>query len=449
MNDPAVTLIVSDLHLGGGPADPGDDHVHDKDQFARFIREQACTPEGRQGGIELLVNGDFLEFAQTNTEAFELVSETCWCNERQSLRKLDTILAGHPTIFEALRQFQQAGNLVTLSAGNHDVDLFWPAVQQRLRELIGPALRIETGREWTERHDGKLQVGHGHMSDIANRFQHWSRPIVTDAHGVECLEMCPGTLFMVKFVNPLEARYPFADNLQPVSKLASVLLSDDRSGFAAVGWMFLKMFGTTDLSTLGDTSGRPDAQPYGLTMLRRLKRERALTDNLASMLHECGGAESSASLSLGNMNETQLAQAMLFLLGRIDTARWQAMFAPPDAATLSTGHDDVTLSAIIRAGFVDGKEDLRKAAQQRAKATGAQVLVMGHTHQPDEQVLAEGARYHNPGSWTRYMEIEPGQRVTLAQLEREDLYPFQLNATRVERLPEGRLRSETLCVDRG
>ncbi|MBV9958265.1 MAG: hypothetical protein JO360_07585, partial [Acidobacteria bacterium] len=61
MSDKPVTLIVSDLHVGGGASDPGDDHVFDKSQFRDFIRRQSETPEGKRGDIELVINGDFLE----------------------------------------------------------------------------------------------------------------------------------------------------------------------------------------------------------------------------------------------------------------------------------------------------------------------------------------------------------------------------------------------------
>ena len=92
---------------------------------------------------------------------------------------------------------------------------------------------------------GKLQIAHGHMNDVANRFEHWEHPFVAGDFGVECLEMCPGTLFMVKFVNKLEAEYPFADNLLPVTKLASVLMRDDKAGYVSVGWMFARLVVTT------------------------------------------------------------------------------------------------------------------------------------------------------------------------------------------------------------
>ena len=178
MPEARVTLILSDLHVGGGAKDPGDDHVYHRRQLVDFVRQQLASPEGQQGRLELFFNGDFLEFAQTNVDAFSHLSDERWCTELESLAKLETIIGGHPDIFAALLGFQSKKNLVTIAAGNHDVDLYWDKVQARLREVAGQDVRFEIGQEWVERYQGKLQIGHGHTSDVANRFQHWDRPVV-------------------------------------------------------------------------------------------------------------------------------------------------------------------------------------------------------------------------------------------------------------------------------
>jgi hypothetical protein len=54
------------------------------------------------------------------------------------------------------------------------------------------------------------------------------------------LEMCTGTLFVVRFVNFLEAKYPFADNIYPETALAGILWREDRWALKAVGWTFLR-----------------------------------------------------------------------------------------------------------------------------------------------------------------------------------------------------------------
>lgn len=443
MSDPQTTLIVSDLHLGGGPADPGDDHVYQGGQLASWLRAEAGSADGAAGRLELVFNGDFLEFAQANQAAFSHVSDDFWCTETESLGKLETILSGHADIFDALRRFQQAGNRVTLAAGNHDVDLYWPAVQQRLRQAVGDSLQFALGSEWIDRYDGALQIAHGHMQDPANAFKHWADPIRGTDFGIQRLEMCPGTLFMLKFVNKLEARYPFADNLLPVTKLASVLLRDDKAGFMAVGWALTAFVGGSPLAALH--AGPSEAT--GDWLLRRAREDERFRADVAAALAAAGLEASRQRWLAGPPNDVGLAAAMVELLGNLDEARWRSLFEPPTGATTLGAGDDVTLAAVARAAFEDGKMQLRQVAQDRVDLTGAQVVVMGHTHQPDRMKL-DGAVYFNPGCWTRYLELKGGQRVTLEDLRDESRYPYELNVVRVASRADGRLDAEMLCVER-
>jgi len=41
VTDKPVIVIVSDLHVGGGAADPGDDHVYDHQQFVMLLEKMA------------------------------------------------------------------------------------------------------------------------------------------------------------------------------------------------------------------------------------------------------------------------------------------------------------------------------------------------------------------------------------------------------------------------
>ena len=64
--------------------------------------------------------------------------------------------------------------------------------------------------------------------------------------------MCPGTLFMVKFVNWLEGNYPFADNIKPVSALWRILARENTLGLASIGWMFARFATRHPGVTLGE-----------------------------------------------------------------------------------------------------------------------------------------------------------------------------------------------------
>jgi UDP-2,3-diacylglucosamine pyrophosphatase LpxH len=80
MSAKPVVIVISDLHLGGGNADPGDDHVFDQQQLASFIDTLRTSDDGLAGRIELYINGDFLEFAQVGQHLYTLRSADAWCS---------------------------------------------------------------------------------------------------------------------------------------------------------------------------------------------------------------------------------------------------------------------------------------------------------------------------------------------------------------------------------
>ena len=93
------------------------------------------------------------------------------------------------------------------------------------------------------------------------------------------------------------------------------------------------------------------------------------------------------------------------------------------------------------------KEILRQTAQEQLRQdNGTQVVVMGHTHQPDELKTDRGI-YFNPGSWTRYVELEKAGNLTLEDLKREDDFPYQLNYVRIKNPAIGPLKAEMICYE--
>jgi hypothetical protein len=96
------------------------------------------------------------------------------------------------------------------------------------------------------------------------------------------------------------------------------------------------------------------------------------------------------------------------------------------------------------------KETLKnEAIGYLAMESGAyEVVVFGHTHQPDEWRGSNGTLaggYFNPGSWTRYVDLDRVKNLTLKDLEREEDFPYQLNFIRIEQTQSGSLRADKIC----
>jgi UDP-2,3-diacylglucosamine pyrophosphatase LpxH len=446
MSDKPVTFIISDLHVGGGPHDAGDDHVYQDNQLRRFIEEVGNSADGQAGRVELFINGDFLEFAQVRPEVYTLGSAYYWCSEKESMEKLNTIIYGHPDIFAALKDFQGRGNKVTLAAGNHDVDLYWDDVKKRLRDVAGP-LDFATGQDVFTRYDGKLVIGHGHFLDPANRFENWAEPFAV-RDGELRLAMCPGTLFMVKFVNKLEESYKFSDNMKPITALARLLLKEEKMGLVAAAWSLFRFIGRNPITALSaDASDPVKTAAIGTRIVAMLNNPAFLSGvtNLYKTYIDASVSEAEVKNRL--KTDEAVMEFITELTVKADPDAWVNVFDLLGSSTLGSSPNHLS---ILRAGMAKDKEDLRNNAKLRITTSNIEVVVFGHTHQPDEWRGTKGKSdggYFNPGSWTRYVDVTDMPKLKLADLEDEQDFPYQLNYIRVEQTTSGKLRADKICFE--
>jgi UDP-2,3-diacylglucosamine pyrophosphatase LpxH len=445
MDQKRITLVISDLHVGDGR--PADDFVDHKHQFANFVAAQAASEAGHSGDIELIINGDFLEFVQVLPEAYTLNSPEYWCSESESLAKLDRILAGHPDVFAALKTFQQPGNRVTIFPGNHDVDLYWPAVQKRLREQAGD-VNIELGEDTYYRYGGRLHISHGHLFpsiDPSNVFDRWRDPILAQPEDAapKRLEMCPGTLFVVRYVNYLEAKYPFADNIYPETDLARILLRENPWSLKSVGWTFLRFAARYPKAFLSST-GETDIGPQ---LLNAIQGDSFVRGKIAAVYRDrLREADMTAPKVKDRLNSEDAIATFVEQLLQRDPS-WEKSIEVLNAAKpgiLSTDAAGGNTLAIRDASRVDVRAECVGIARNKWDV-GAQIVVFGHTHLP--QTVEEGVRrYYNPGSWTRY--ADNAASLTLGQLKDESRFPYALNCVRVKDTGSNGLLSEMICIDK-
>ena len=439
MSKQPIVIVISDLHVGGGTADQGDDHVYDQNQLRNFIDGLRTSPDGQAGRIELYINGDFLEFAQVGQDIYTLRSADAWCSESESRAKLALIVAGHRDIFDALKAFGAAGNLVTIAAGNHDVDLFWPGVQEDLRAVAGPVSFV-LGADWTSRLDGRLRIAHGHQSDLANQFRRWSHPFVTGPDGEERLEMCPGTLFMVKFVNWLEGNYPFADNIKPVSALWRILAHENTLDLVGMAWMLARFAARHPGVTMGAEA--TDGTSLPAQLVEYMRNDPAIGTALRSWYRTYlnGGASNAVIDDTLRTDPDRLEALMIKVMAAEGASAWTAALGHVQTGPISLGDEQGTLQ-LAQSQKIDDRELFRQVAKRElaGKDKVVEAVVLGHTHCPDDVTWPElpGKRYFNPGSWTRYAEIEGQTALTLDDLKDESAYPYALNYVRIEALPTG------------
>ncbi len=121
------------------------------------------------------------------------------------------------------------------------------------------------------------------------------------------------------------------------------------------------------------------------------------------------------------------------MLVRIPPPEWLPVFDYLKGTSLAIGGDPYSLG-IIKSGVSNDKKILRDIALNEIKKDGGpQVIVLGHTHQPDRFQTERGI-YFNPGSWTRYVDLDKEKNLSLEDLKHEESFPYQLNYVRVEYL---------------
>ena len=100
-----IKLVISDLHLGRGRALPGGatnplEEFYFGQKLVEFFQYYSAG-EFRDADVELVINGDFLNCLQVDYRGHYLTVIT----ESISVEIIQSILDGHPEVFEAMRAF--------------------------------------------------------------------------------------------------------------------------------------------------------------------------------------------------------------------------------------------------------------------------------------------------------------------------------------------------------
>ena len=438
-------IVVSDLHLGGIDSQVAKDNCIFRDEFVKFVE---CLPTAHDGVVELYINGDFIDFPRICPEIYSATFADHWCTSGESLEKLSCAIEEHKDVFNVLKKFQARGNIITIAAGNHDVDFFWESVQSKLVRILGPTTKFDTGADLYERYNGRLVIAHGHMFDPANRFKNWRYPVSKAPDGEPRLEMCPGTLFLVKFVNWLEQDYPFAEGLNSIFSLAVILLKEDRPGFRAAARMLLNFAGLSIRADLGSANVPLSTMPLINEIRSRLKYDEVFRSRFISLFRETRKFQIEPQVAIDYDTEDGVGTLLKEIVVSIYPEEWLSFMDLLDVPYLG-GSNDGTLS--LAHHQVTGIADvLRAKAKQILYERQREVVIFGHSHQPDEwrgmkNDLLGG--YFNPGSWTTIIDPARIHELSLEDLRNGKYLRHQLNYIGIEEGSSGHLIAEKICFN--
>ncbi len=174
------TVILSDIHLADAEVpDPKRplwkafkrrEHFVDADmtRLLNWVQADATEP------MELVLNGDIFDFDAVCKLPSPPPSPIHWLQrlrglgseEWMSLFKMECIVADHQAWFDTLGAFVRAGNRLVFVIGNHDLEMYWPAVQTRIRAALGleEAAQVRVSFcDWFYVSGGDTYISHGHQ----------------------------------------------------------------------------------------------------------------------------------------------------------------------------------------------------------------------------------------------------------------------------------------------
>ncbi len=210
-----IKVVVSDLHLGKGRLLPGGgvnflEEFYFGDKLVEFI-EYYSSGLFSEAEVELIINGDFLNFLQVDYHGHFLTVLT----EPVCLDVLKSICEGHKRVFAALAAFAaKPGNKVTYVIGNHDQAMLWPGCRDYLNGVIDASIHYKNIVHFF---DG-VHIEHGHMHEAANRMDP-RRFFLKKDLAEPILNLPFGSHFFVDVVLKVKHNYPFVDKIRPFGRM--------------------------------------------------------------------------------------------------------------------------------------------------------------------------------------------------------------------------------------
>lgn len=224
----SLKLVISDVHLAAGRFFEGKSNPHEEFHFddelcalLKFFSSDPYlrAPSGEPMDVELFIAGDFLDFLNIPQHGeFEDVVD-----EELAVWKLDAIFAGHPKVVEALRAFAATpGHTISYLIGNHDAELFFPKVQERIVRAWDPdgafpssKVRMIANKDRV-RWEGGIEVHHGNQFEAMHALD-FERPFLAGSGaGVGILNQPWGSLYVLKIVNRLKWEREYLDRIRPL-----------------------------------------------------------------------------------------------------------------------------------------------------------------------------------------------------------------------------------------
>lgn len=460
-------LIISDLHITSGK-DPStkvwaatEDFFWDNDfrRFIEFYRNESPSL--------LIINGDLFDFLQVlifpneeEKEKYNISSKEInfsyglRTSENASVFQIDKIFEGHKEFFNAVSSFISKGNYVKILKGNHDIQLFWSRVQERIitnlenitegegKNLIRKNLEF---LPWFFYIPGKLYVEHGNQYEYTTSFRNFLYPYLPFEYedAGKQIELDLSSFLIRYFSNRMESVNPLSDNIRPMSKYLGEFWKNYPYIFiTSIGTAFrylLKAFSKAkSLSKGKKKSSKEDEKNKELIRIEASKFHQDDGKWFEETLFKIDEMKAEPILSNGALRFlwnmiSPVLKGMLWILpfyalmllpdlsgklrglfGEISISTWKTIVEvlftlkiPEILIALLLAIILISLRTRLRkkndkkgiSNSDDIRIKIRESAGRIAGLLKVKFVVFGHTHYADITKLNDDAFYYNTGTW--------------------------------------------------
>jgi len=457
-------LVVSDLHLCEGLDPESGTYCRQEDflsdgAFARFLRyHEEVKQQPRFGGRPwmLIFNGDLFDFPQVDAlpkegePLLEIKGVTRYedldADERrfglgttakESDWKLARIAQGHQRFFAAVGWFIAHGNHVAVIKGNHDVELHWPAVQERFvaeveqaytrqRQMLGEGPPVTSdvlkGRihfyPWFYYEPNHVYIEHGGQYESSSNVPDYLNPV--SPLPSPRLQVVWGNLFIRYLFNKIEDVHPFADNVKPPTRYLVWAFRKDPfmtlGLILARGLIFLRAFWKVTRAALEKKRGQEQIEESDLIPL-----PGDVAEEIAALAQ--GQAKDSRREWIGGIVlfllallvvACAIAAAVNFLGGLwLMGAVWTGVVVILYVVRRIVSHEVPSFDDLMQRVACKLEGILKK------RACPVRYVVLGHDHVAAIKKM-EDAWYVNTGTWVQVFErrgpIEAREKLTFFRL---------------------------------
>ncbi len=381
-------IVISDTHVGAGGRAEGnklEDFISDA-EFVRWIHN--LIDESNQQGIEMdfIINGDWIEFLQIpavdqfqphlqyDSSYYTDVSETA------ALKRLEIAHEWHPSVFLALSDFLNPGlprRTITILFGNHDPELVYPAVQQRLRQMLNAtgaeADLVQFGPRIYFKDGVYAEHGNAYVESV-NRFTDPDHPF--DPKNPQLIERPSGSHFVTHFFNQLEWERPWVDGVHPLTALIFYALAFE----PGLALRVLKAFLQVAPDIFLEISAAPGTGAGSVS---------------EQLLAQMATPEQEAEMAARLQSDPDFARTMQAQVQEALREKGMAPTPPTIAGAVADTPPEIRAREITEYYW----QLLEEAADKIAREQGAQVVLFGHIHERVQKQLPSGATYLNTGTW--------------------------------------------------